>query len=69
MAGNAGKRARAHKHLLIDPGTLKRARKVLDARTDSETVEMALALVIQEAALDGALKNMAGTCSIQRVFR
>lgn len=37
-----------HKHFRLDSGKLKRAQKVLDARTETETVERALDLAISE---------------------
>jgi hypothetical protein len=37
-----------HKHFRLDAGKLKRAQKVLDAATETETVERALDLAILE---------------------
>jgi hypothetical protein len=37
-----------HKHFRLDQGKLKRAQKVLDAATETETVERALDLAISE---------------------
>jgi hypothetical protein len=39
---------RKHKHLQLDEAKLKRAQKVLRAKTDTETVERALEFVISE---------------------
>ena len=41
-------RQRVHKHLQLDAGKIKCAQKILQARTETETVERALALVIEE---------------------
>jgi hypothetical protein len=38
----------AHKHFRLDQGKLKRAQKVLNAATETETVERALELAISE---------------------
>jgi hypothetical protein len=43
---------RKSKHLLLDPNKLKKAQQVLGAKTETETVERALALVISEAEKD-----------------
>ena len=37
-----------HKHFRLDPAKLKRAQKLLDAPTETETVERALELAIAE---------------------
>jgi len=39
---------RIHKHFRLDHGKLKRAQKVLQAATETETVERALDLAISE---------------------
>ena len=41
-------RARAHKHFRLDPVKIKRAKRVLRARTETEAIERALDLVISE---------------------
>ena len=43
---------RKSKHLLLDPNQLKKAQRVLGAKTETETIERALALVISEAEKD-----------------
>jgi len=43
---------RAHKHFQLDAAKLKRAKKVLGARTDTETVERALDIAIEENERD-----------------
>jgi len=39
---------RTHKHFQLDASKLKRARKLLHAKTDTETVERALDFAIEE---------------------
>jgi hypothetical protein len=44
--------ARKNKHLILDQAKLKKAQKVLGARTETETIERALERVISEAEKD-----------------
>ena len=44
--------ARKNKHLILDQVKLKKAQKVLGARTETETIERALEQVIREAEKD-----------------
>lgn len=44
--------ARKNKHLILDQVKLKKAQKVLGARTETETIERALEQVISEAGKD-----------------
>ncbi len=39
---------RSHKHFLLDAAKLKRAQKALQAKTETETIELALDLAIAE---------------------
>ncbi|MGB7731806.1 MAG: hypothetical protein WBL50_27570 [Candidatus Acidiferrum sp.] len=39
---------RAHKHFRLDPVKIRRAQKVLGVRTETETIEQALDLVLSE---------------------
>lgn len=48
----AAKSRTMHKHFRLDPIKLKRAQKVLAARTETETVERALDLAISEFERD-----------------
>jgi hypothetical protein len=41
-------RNRVHKHFQLDVSKIKRAKKVLQAKTETETIERALDLVIEE---------------------
>ena len=40
--------ARKNKHLILDQSKLKKAQKVLGAKTETETIERALEIVIDE---------------------
>jgi hypothetical protein len=44
----AAARHRAHKHFLLDPRKIRKAQKLLGAKTETETVERALDEVITE---------------------
>lgn len=44
----AGASKRTHKHFQLDMAKLKRAQRILHARTQTETIERALDLVITE---------------------
>ncbi len=44
--------ARKNKHLILDQAKLKKAQKVLGAKTETETIERALDQVISEAEKD-----------------
>jgi len=58
-----------HKHLVLDQGKLDRARKELKTRTDRETVERALDIVLDDAELDRLLRRAGGKATIRKVFR
>jgi hypothetical protein len=49
-----------HKHVRIDQTKLEKAKKVLDARTDTEAIDGALSLVVSEAEIDTALRRIGG---------
>ena len=57
------------KHLKLDQEKLDRARQILGARTERETVERALDLVVSEAELDRLLRELKGKGTLRRVFR
>lgn len=57
-----------HKHVQIDQRKLDRARRVLRARTETETVDRALDLVVTEADIDRALRAAGGRTKLRRVF-
>lgn len=57
-----------HKHIRIDQTKLDKARKVLSAATETETLDRALALVVSEAGVDTALRRVAGKGKLQKLF-
>jgi hypothetical protein len=58
-----------HKHMRIDQVKLDRAKRLLSARTETETVDRALASVVAEGEIDAALRRVGGRGSLRRVFR
>ena len=58
-----------HKHIELDQAKLNRARRILGAKTETETVERALDIVVSEAEIDKALKKARGKGRIRKVFR
>lgn len=58
-----------HKHVRIDQAKLSKARKILGASTDTETLDRALSLVVGERRIDEALRTMKGKTSLAKVFR
>ena len=57
-----------HKHLKIDQTKIDRARRVLGAKTEQETVERALDLAIAEEPILQAHRKVRGTGTIADVF-
>ncbi len=58
-----------HKHLQLDQGKLTRAKSVLGAKTETEAIERALTLVVEEHDLDKALTRAKGRMRLHKVFR
>jgi hypothetical protein len=58
-----------HKHVLLDRAKLNEAKRVLRAKTDTETIDRALDVVLIEAGLDAALRRAGGKARIRKVFR
>jgi hypothetical protein len=58
-----------HKHVRIDQAKLSKARKILGAATDTETLDPALSLVVGERRIDEALRATKGKASLKKVFR
>ena len=58
-----------HKHIRIDQAKLDRARKILATGTETETLDRALTLVVSEAEIDAALRQLAGRGRVKKVFR
>jgi Arc/MetJ family transcription regulator len=58
-----------HKHVRIDQAKLDRAKRLLDARTDTEAVDRALSLVVSEGEIEAALRGLGGKGKLKKVFR
>jgi len=57
------------KHLKLDQRNIDKARRILGARTEQETVERALDMVLEEARIVDALRRAGGVGGFQDVFR
>jgi len=57
-----------HKHIRIDQAKLDKARKVLAAATETEALDRALTLVVSEADIDAALRQVAGKGRLKKLF-
>lgn len=57
-----------HKHVVLDQLKLDRARKLLDAATETEALDRALDLVLAEADIDNVLRRARGKAGIRRTF-
>ncbi len=57
-----------HKHLRIDQTKLDKARKVLNAETETETLDRALEIVVSEAEINATLRRVAGTGQFKKLF-
>lgn len=60
--------AKRHKHLQLDQAKLTRAKTVLGAKTETEAIERALALVVEEHRIDRPLKRAKGCMRLRKVF-
>jgi hypothetical protein len=58
-----------HKHVRIDQAKLDKAKKVLDAKTDTETLDKALSFVVDEDEINATLRRMRGKMKLAKVFR
>ncbi|MBI1875198.1 MAG: hypothetical protein HYZ58_06580 [Acidobacteria bacterium] len=65
MAATAAVR---HKHIRIDQAKLDKARKLLAAATETEALDRALTLVVSEADIDAALRQVAGKGRVKKLF-
>jgi hypothetical protein len=57
-----------HKHLKLDQSKIDRAKKLLGAKTEQETIERALDLVLAEEALLKAHRRLKGVGGFESVF-
>lgn len=51
---------RTHKHFQLDPAKIKRAQQAMGAKTQTETIDRALDLVIEEHANNRMLRSEEG---------
>jgi hypothetical protein len=58
-----------HKHVRIDQVKLDKAKKVLEAGTDTEALDRALTLVVSEAEVDAVLRGARGKTRLRKRFR
>jgi len=58
-----------HKHVRIDQAKLDRAKKILEASTDTETLDRALSVVVTEGQIDATLRSAGGKGRLKKVFR
>ena len=57
-----------HKHLRLDQSKLDRARRLAGFRTEQETVERALDVLVAEQEIAQALRQAAGVGGVEDVF-
>lgn len=57
-----------HKHVRIDQRKLDRARRILEAETETETLDRALGVVVAEAEIDAVLRRVRGRAGLEKVF-
>lgn len=58
-----------HKHVRIDQEKLEKAKRILDAATDTEALDRALALVVTEEEINEMLLSVKGKGNLKKVFR
>jgi hypothetical protein len=58
-----------HKHVRLDQGKLDEARRMLGARTERETLERALDMVLAEDRIVRVLRRGRGTRGFEDLFR
>ena len=61
--------AMRHKHVRIDQTKLEKAKKILEARTDTEALDRALRVIVSEAEIDAALRRIGRKGKLKKVFR
>lgn len=58
-----------HKHLKLDQTKIDRAKKLLGTKTEQETIERALDLVVAEGRILEAHRSLASVGGFEDVFR
>ena len=59
---------RVRKQFILPVRKLKKAKAILAAKTDTETVERALNLVIADDEIRKILRSVKGSCAIEDVY-
>ena len=57
------------KHVQLDQRKLNRAVRILGAKTETEALDRALSVVVDEDKIDGVLRKTRGKGRILKVFR
>ena len=57
-----------HKHVRIDQTKLDKARRILVAETETETLDRALGVVVAEAEIDTALRRVRARGTLKKAF-
>lgn len=57
------------KHVRVDVLKLAIGKRLLDATTDREALDRALALVVSEGEIDETLRRIGGKGNLEKVFR
>ena len=57
-----------HKHIRIDQAKLDKARRVLDAATETEALDRALTLVVDESEIDAVVRKGKGKGAFKKIF-
>ena len=58
-----------HKHVRIDQVKLEKAKQVLEAKTETETLDRALNLVVSEGEIDAVLRAVGGKGKLKKAFQ
>jgi hypothetical protein len=58
-----------HKHVQLNQVKLNRAIRILGAKTETEALDRALSVVVDEDKIDTALRKARGRGRIRKVFR
>jgi Arc/MetJ family transcription regulator len=66
--GRVAEPALARKNMDMDAGKLAEARRILGARTDTETVDRALDAVIFQGQISDALDRLAGAGGVAELY-
>jgi hypothetical protein len=59
---------KSRKQFILPTAKIKKARRILSAKTDTEAVERALDLVIADEQIRRVLLSVKGTCDIEDVY-